>query len=64
MAAMPMNAATAIPAPERGRHSSAQNTANSRYQGTSIPLLATSMTAVGSSTTLAASTARSAGVRT
>ena len=63
-AAKQTRAAAAIPMRDRGRQSSAQNTANSRYQGEFTPLLAISMIAVGSSSTLTASRTRSAGVRT
>jgi hypothetical protein len=51
-------AAAAMPPREAGRQISAQNSANIRYQGASTPLLAISMTAVGSSTTEQASNTR------
>ena len=60
----PMAAAPAIPARVRGRHSAAQNSANSRYQGQLTPLSAISSCATGSSTTARASTARSPAERT
>src|SRR5215813_3762700 len=52
-------AAAAMPQRDRGRHTSAQNAANSRYQVVFTALLAISSIAVGSSTTLAASSTRS-----
>jgi len=58
-AAKATNAATAIPAGVRGRHSSAQNIASSRYQGVLTPLSAISIGAVGNSTTATPSRARS-----
>lgn len=63
-AAKQTRAAVSAAASDRGRHSSAQNVANIRYQGEFAPLLAISTSAVGSRITLAASRTRSAGVRT
>ena len=60
----PTAAAAAIPARVPGRHSTAQNSANSRYQGQLTPLSAISSCATGSSTTAAASTNRSTAERT
>jgi hypothetical protein len=60
----PTAAAPAIPARVAGRHSTAQNSANSRYQGLLTPLSAISSGATGSSTTARASTTRSAAERT
>jgi hypothetical protein len=57
-------AAPAIPARVPGRHSTAQNSANSRYQGLLTPLSAISSGATGSSTTARASTTRSTAERT
>ena len=54
-------AATAIPVRDLGRHSTAQNSANSRYQGAPTPLSAISSGATGSSTTARPSTARRPG---
>src|SRR5437763_10803175 len=63
-AAKQTRAATAAPAGERGRQTSAQNAANSRYQGEFTPVLAIEASEVGSRITLAASRACSASVRT
>ena len=60
----PTAAAPASPAPVRGRHSTAQNNANSRYQGLLTVLSAISSCATGSSTTARASTKRSTAERT
>ena len=60
----PTAAAPAIPARVPGRHSTAQNSANSRYQGQLTPLSAISSCATGSSTTARASTNRSTAERT
>ncbi|GEM_PF-5316885 len=60
----PTVAAAAIPPRVRGRHSTAQNSANSRYQGLLTPLSAISSCATGSSTTARASMSRSAAERT
>ena len=63
-AAKATNAATAIPAGVRGRHSSAQNIASSRYQGVLTPLSAISIGAAGNSTTATPSSARRPADRT
>jgi len=60
----PTAAAPAIPARVPGRHRTAQNSANSRYQGASTPLSAISIRATGNSTTARASTNRSTRERT